>query len=106
MIYLKSWKLEHADAISRYPHEKVADDDTIKIEDKTVQIICSIVQVQIKRLIEIHPAAPIYHRGCYYMSRTTSGTNKATRDKEKPKKRFSVRKMDSCSYREEMSKKL
>lgn len=59
LVYRAGLNNKDADAMSRYPYERVAEDNTIKIEDKTIKTICSISQTPVEAFIETLPSASI-----------------------------------------------
>lgn len=59
LIYRAGVRNKDADGMSRYPHERVEDDQKVKIDDKTVKTICSFVQLQPRSYIETLPSAAI-----------------------------------------------
>ena len=59
IIYRAGLKNTDADTMSRYPYEQLTEDESVKIDDKTVKTICSSVQMPVEALIEVFPAASI-----------------------------------------------
>ena len=59
LLYRTGLNNKDADAMSRYPYKKIEEDDTVKIDDKTVKTICSSTQFRVEAIIETLPTASI-----------------------------------------------